>query len=90
MDMNGSEGIFSVCIPGKMCAVLDKAVAIHEILDVRMSLGWLVKSGQLENTSSIISKQSCSGGPELTHYRVAGFRVFTTSNQTHRFSHNML
>jgi hypothetical protein len=29
-------------------------------------MGWLVKSGQLENTSLIISKQSCSSGPELT------------------------
>jgi hypothetical protein len=27
-------------------------------------MGWLVKPGWLENTSSITSKQSCSSGPE--------------------------
>jgi hypothetical protein len=39
MDMNGSEGIFRVCIPSKTCAILDKAVAIHEILKVQMTNG---------------------------------------------------
>jgi hypothetical protein len=27
-------------------------------------MGWLVKPGWLESTSSITSKQSCSSGPE--------------------------
>jgi hypothetical protein len=56
------------CISGKTCAIPNKATAICELLNV-----WSVKSGQLENTSSITSKQSCSGKPESTSY--CWFRV---------------
>jgi hypothetical protein len=51
---------------------------------------WSVKSGWLENTSTITSKQVCSRGPESSGSSVAGFRVLTNSSQIHGFSHNML
>jgi hypothetical protein len=78
------------CISSKMCAFLDKAAAIHEGLNISWLIGWSVKSEQLENTSSIISRQSCSGGPESTSNKVTGFWVLTTSSQIHGFSHNVL
>jgi hypothetical protein len=53
-------------------------------------ISWSVKSSQLESTSSISCKQSWSGGPGSTGNRVAGFRVLTTSNWIHEFSHNTL
>jgi hypothetical protein len=55
----------------------------------RWLIGWLIKSGQLENTSFMMSNKSCSSGPESTRYRVAGFRVLTTSGWTCRFTQNM-
>jgi hypothetical protein len=39
MDTNGSEGIFTFYVPDKKCAILDKAVAIHEILNIWMING---------------------------------------------------
>jgi hypothetical protein len=70
----------------------DKAAVICEILNIRMTDGWSVKSGHLDNTSSITSKQSCFGGGGGLNQPVLGWLglVLTTSSQTRGFSHNVL
>jgi hypothetical protein len=42
---------------------------------VKYSISGLVRSGQLKKTSSITSKQSCSGQPKSITNRVAGFSL---------------
>jgi hypothetical protein len=49
-----------------MCVVPDKAVAICDTLNVKMTNGLVSQVWPAKKTSSIIFNQSHSGGPELT------------------------